>query len=147
MAKLRSGEPWMPAAEFGRSLEGVSVNLIVRDVARSVPFYRDVLGFQLLYSDPDYAAFDRDGFKLQLHADHTWEHMPWAERLAEGPRGVGAELRLLGVEPDAAERRARELGFRVHLGTRERAGHGWRECYLEDPDGYLWAVGTAITAI
>ena len=22
--------------------------------------------------------------------------------------------------------------------------HGWREVWIEDPDGYLWAVGVAI---
>lgn len=23
-------------------------------------------------------------------------------------------------------------------------GHGWREVWVQDPDGYVWAVGTAI---
>lgn len=135
----------MPAAEFGRSLPTLSLNLIVRDVARSLPFYRDVLGFEELYSDPDFAALRGHGTTLQLHADHTWEGMPWAPRLASAEkRGLGFEARLFGVDPEAAEARARELGFAVHLATRERAGHGWRECYLEDPDGYVFAVGVAI---
>jgi catechol 2,3-dioxygenase-like lactoylglutathione lyase family enzyme len=135
----------MPASEFGRTLDGVTLNLIVRDVSRSVPFYAEVLGFELLYSDPDFAALRGHGTTVQLHADHTWQGMPWAKRLTDsGPRGLGLEVRILGVDPDAAEVRARELGFGVHMSTRERAAHGWRECYLEDPDGYVFAIGTPI---
>jgi len=38
----------MSAADYGRALSGLSVNLIVRDVARSVPFYTGVLDLRLL---------------------------------------------------------------------------------------------------
>ena len=80
----------------------------------------------------------------QLHADHTYERMPWAPRLAEtGKRGLGAEVRILGIDPDAAERRAREGGFTVLVPTRDWP-HGWRDCILEDPDGYTFAVGTPL---
>ncbi len=136
MTKLRTGEPWMSAREFGRTLEGLTLNLIVREVARSLPFYRDVLGFEVLYSDPDFAALRGHGTTLQLHADHTWEAIPWASRLARlGRRGLGLEVRILGVDPDVAEARAHELNFGVHLPTRDSVALGWRECYLEDPDG------------
>ncbi len=139
--KKRTGDPWMTSAAYGRTLAGLSLNLIVRDVARSLPFYTDVLGFRALYSDPDFAALERDGTRIQLHADHTYEKMPWAERLASGEaRGLGAEVRLLGLDPDAAERAARRLGTPVPRETKT-AGHGWREVYLEDPDGYVFAVG------
>ena len=74
----------MSAADYGRTLTGLSVNLIVRDVGRSIPFYTGVLELRLLYSDDDFAAFERDGAKLQLHADHTYARMPWADRLSEG---------------------------------------------------------------
>ena len=134
----------MNAAEYGRTLAGLSVNLIVRDVARSVPFYRDVLDLKLLYSDPDFAAFERDGVRLQLHADHAYENMPWAARLREeGKRGLGAEIRILGIDPDAAERRARESGNAILVGTKDWP-HGWRDCVLEDPDGYAFAVGVRL---
>ena len=41
----------MSAADYGRTLSGLSVNLIVRDVGRSVPFYTGVL------EDPDGYTF------------------------------------------------------------------------------------------
>ena len=132
----------MSAAQYGRRLSGLSVNLIVRDVARSLPFYTDVLGLRRLYGDEDYAALERDGMRVQLHADHAYAGMPWAPELGAGVRrGLGAEIRLLGIDPDSAERVARDRGFRVLIGTRSTP-HGWRECYVEDPDGYVFALGT-----
>jgi catechol 2,3-dioxygenase-like lactoylglutathione lyase family enzyme len=141
MTRKRTGEPWMPADAYGRTLTGLSVNLIVRDVAASVPFFTDVLGFRSLYGDVDYAALERDGAKIQLHADHTYEHQPWAPRLAQGgKRGLGAEIRLMGLDPDETERRARAGGHTVLVGARDWP-HGWRDVLLEGPDGYTFAVG------
>jgi catechol 2,3-dioxygenase-like lactoylglutathione lyase family enzyme len=134
----------MSPADYGRTLSGLSVNLVVREVARSVPFYTGVLGLRLLYSDDDFAALERDGVRLQLHADHTYARMPWANRLKESaPRGVGAEIRILGIDPDAAEQRARDSGFNVTVPVRDWP-HGWRDCVLEDPDGYTFAVGVPL---
>jgi len=134
----------MSADAYGRTLTGLSVNLIVRDIAISLPFYTTVLGLRLLFSDEDFAAFEGDGVRLQLHADHTYDRMPWAPRLAEsGKRGLGAEIRILGIDPDAAERRAREHGASVLVPTRDWP-HGWRDCVLEDPDGYTFAVGNPL---
>ena len=114
--KKRKTEPWMSAADYGRTLSGLSLNLIVRDIARSGPFYAGVLQLRPLYSDEDFAAFEREGVRLQLHADHTYARMPWAARLREeSSRGLGAEIRILGLDPDAAEKRARDGGFTGHV--------------------------------
>jgi catechol 2,3-dioxygenase-like lactoylglutathione lyase family enzyme len=134
----------MSAADYGRTLSGLSVNLIVRDVARSTPFYTGVLEMRLLYSDEDFAALEREGVRLQLHADHTYARMPWATRLRDdSKRGLGAEIRILGIEPDAAEKRARDAGFVVLVPVRDWP-HGWRDCVIEDPDGYAFAVGVPL---
>lgn len=144
MTKKRTGTPWMPADAYGRTLGGLTANLVVRDVARSLPFYRDVLGFTVHYSDVDFAAVELEGVKVQLHADHTYDSMPWRGELAAGVRrGFGAELRILGVEPDAAERRARAVGATVLVATGDRR-FGWRDVVLEDPDGYTFAVGMPV---
>jgi catechol 2,3-dioxygenase-like lactoylglutathione lyase family enzyme len=142
--KKRKTEPWMSAADYGRTLTGLSVNLIVRDLGRSIPFYTGVLDLRLLYSDEDFAAFEREGVRVQLHADHTYARMPWASRLSEDSRrGLGAEIRILGLDPDAAEKRARDRGFAVLVPVRDWP-HGWRDCVLEDPDGYTFAVGVPL---
>ncbi len=144
MAKKRVGEPWMPSGEYGRSLPAFSVNLLVSDVGRSVGFYRDVLGADVRYSDPDFAAIKLASLDFMLHADHTYDDHPWYGRLlATEERGLGAEMRLFGVDPDDLESRARERGAIVLQSATDK-GHGWREVWVEDPDGYVWAVGVAI---
>ncbi len=42
--KLRTGDPWMAAPDYGRSLTGLSLNLIVRDIEKVLTFQREVLG-------------------------------------------------------------------------------------------------------
>lgn len=142
MTKRRTGDPWKPAAEYGRSLEGLSLNLLVRDVERSLPFYTGVLNLTEVYHDVDFAALEGPhGMKLMLHADHTYDGMPWHSRLQSAePRGLGAEVRILGVDPDAVEARARDLGVEVMITTADFP-HGWRSCTVVDPDGYTFAVG------
>ncbi len=144
MAKKRTGEPWMPAAEYGRSLPALTVNLLVRDVEWSAAFYREVFGAEVRYSDVDFAALRAQGVDFMLHADHTYEAHPWYSRLVSGEeRGLGAEIRLLGVDPDAIAARVEAAGGVVLRGPIDK-GHGWREVWVQDPDRYVWAVGRAI---
>ena len=147
MTRKRTGVPWMPAPDFARTLTGLTVNLLVRDVAASLPFYTEVLGLIVLYSDEDFAALEGPGrWHMMLHADHTLDHSP-AEmaRLADpGKRGAGAEIRILGLDPDQVEARARARGFTVNVAT-NTFPHGWRECRLEDANGYMFAVGVLPT--
>ena len=144
MTTKRTGTPWMASDAYGKTLTGLSLNLIVRDMRKSVPFYRDVLGMTVHYSDEDMAALQLDATQIVLHADHTYDLQPWAPRLREaGKRGLGAEIRILGIDPDAAERRAKQRGATVLLAARDWP-HGWRDVILEDPDGYTFAVGKAL---
>ena len=140
--KRTDAQMWkVSAADYGRTLSGLTLNLLVRDIAKSLPFYTDVLQFTDVHHDPDLAALERDGIRLTLHADHTYAAQPWAPRLGEtGKRGLGAEIRILGIDPDAAEKRARDRGYTV-LHATEEWPHGWRDCILEDRDGYTFAVG------
>jgi catechol 2,3-dioxygenase-like lactoylglutathione lyase family enzyme len=146
MSKTRTGDPFMSAAEYGHSLPKFSVNLLVRNVGNSVSFYRDVLGTTVRYADGDFAALSLLGIDFMLHADHAYDHHPlYAPLQAARERGVGAELRFLGVDPDEIEARAHRAGSIVLQPTRDY-GHGWREVTLLDPDGYIWTVGKAIPA-
>ena len=58
MTRKRTGDPWMPAREFARTLTGLTVNLLVPSIEQSLPFVADVLGLKVLYSDPDFAAWE-----------------------------------------------------------------------------------------
>jgi len=143
--KLRTGEPWMTAEQYGRSLRGFTVNLLVREIDKALVFQREVLKADVLYSDADFAALKGYGAEWMLHADHTYggEH-PMTKALAGIlTRGVGVELRLQGCDPEAAEQAARRLGFAVMANTSNKP-HGLREAYLQDADGYIWVPGVPI---
>jgi uncharacterized glyoxalase superfamily protein PhnB len=147
MTKTRTGDAFMPADEYGRQLPKFSVNLLVRNIAVSLPFYHQVLGATVRYSDGDFAALDLIGIQFMLHADHAYDHHPLYARLqTSGVRGVGAELRFLGLDPDAVEARAKAAGAEI-LAPATSYPHGWREVSVIDPDGYVWAVGLPIAAI
>jgi uncharacterized glyoxalase superfamily protein PhnB len=141
MIMIRTGEAWMPADEYGRALPKFSVNLLVRDVSRSVSFYEQVLGATVRYSDADFAALVLNGVDFMLHADHPYNHHPLYTRLqGAGKRGSGAELRVMGIDPDILQKRTEAAGA-IILQPVSDFPHGWRDVILEDPDGYIWAVG------
>ena len=144
MTKTRTGEAWMPADEYGRSLPKFTVNLLVRDVTKALPFYRDVLQATVRYVDGDFAALAIAGTDFMLHADHAYDHHPLSARVNGAPvRGIGAEIRVMGIDPDAAEERARKFGAEIVQEAKDFP-HGWRDVMLADVDGYVWAVGIGI---
>ena len=138
--------PFMEAPAYGRSLSGLSINLLVKDVARAVAFEREVLGAALAYADADFAVLrwrapgapDAATSEWMLHADHTYGSHPLLGLTGDGAvRGAGAELRLHGCDPDAAVARAERLGHVVLAAPADKP-HGLREAYIADPDGYVW---------
>jgi uncharacterized glyoxalase superfamily protein PhnB len=134
-------EPFPDPPDYGRSLPGFSANLLVRDPRPSADFYREVLGAQVRYVDEQFAALVVNGTSLMLHADPTYADHPWADELRAGVRrGLGAELRVLGLDPDQVQRAAEENGGTVLQPAQDKP-HGWRETIVADPEGYTWAVG------
>ena len=82
--KLRQGDPWMPGFRYGALLPPLSLNLIVRDVERSVRFYQAVFDAEVHYYDVDFGAARVGPAEVMLHADHTHEDHPWAPDLSAG---------------------------------------------------------------
>ena len=138
MTKKRTGDPWMPAPAYGRSLSGLSVNLLVREIDASLPFHLRVLGATAIYHDADIAVLQFDDAQWMLHAWHTYDKHPLYRDITGGAaRGIGTELRLHGRDPDLAERTAQALGYEVVQHSADKP-HGLRECFLRDADGYVW---------
>jgi len=138
VSKHRTGDPWMPAHEYGRSLEGFSVNLLVERIDASLGFHTEVLAARVVYSDPDIAVLRFANAEWLLHAWHTYDHHPlYASVTASVAKGVGVELRVHGRDPDEAERAARRLGFEVLAPAADKP-HGLREVVIRDGDGYYW---------
>ncbi len=142
--KLRKGDPWMPGFRYGALLPPLSLNLLVSDIERAVGFYQAVFEAEVHYFDIDFAALRVGPAEIMLHADHTHDQHPWyADLSAGGQRGLGLQLRLLGIDPDETEARALSYGANVVAGAGDK-GHGWREMLVRDPEGYEWAVGILI---
>jgi uncharacterized glyoxalase superfamily protein PhnB len=141
--KKRTGDPWMPGYRYGALLPPLSLNLIVRDTERSAAFYASVFQADVHYRDIDFAAIRVGPAEVMLHTDHTHDTHPWhAELQTAATRGLGAQIRLLGMDPDELEQRARAAGAAVAVPATDK-GHGWREVIVRDPD-YEWAVGVLI---
>ena len=128
----------MSANQYGHSLRGLTINLIVQDMARMLEFQRHVLEVEIVYDDPDFAVFEGYGAQWMAHADHTYDHNPLKLLLTlDKPRGGLTELRIHGCNPDRAEQQARQRGFQVVQRASDKP-HGLRESYLRDTEGYLW---------
>ena len=135
--KLRTGEPWIPAPEYARSLKALTINLLVRNMEKALQFQREVLRAEVVYCDLDFAVVCGYGAEWMLHADHTYQGHAMEGVLANSVQRGAAELRLHGCDPDAAEASARRLGFKVLIAATDKP-HGLRETYLADADGYVW---------
>jgi catechol 2,3-dioxygenase-like lactoylglutathione lyase family enzyme len=127
------------APEFGRALTGIGVNVLVRDVGKSISFLETVLGMTGHQVTRDFAIVTGSGGVLQLHADGTYHSNPLLGLLPETPpRGAGVELRLYGVDPDQAMAAAQAFEGATILQDASDKPHGLRECYILCPDGYAW---------
>jgi catechol 2,3-dioxygenase-like lactoylglutathione lyase family enzyme len=138
-------DDFMPAADYGRSLTGFGVNILVPDVGRTLSFLTEVLGIEVVHANRDFAVLTHGGQQWMLHGDHTYHSHPLLALTGDGAlRGIGVELRLYGIDPDAAEAKARAAGYEV-LQEAKNKPHGLRESYLLDGDGFLWVPGMPIS--
>lgn len=130
----------VPAPVFGHALRGLSLNFLVRDVAREAAFLRAVLGFGVHRMSADFAILTLGDQPLQLHSDAAYAAHPLPALLPEaGARGAGIELRLHEVDPDAACARAAGVeGAVVLQAAVDKPAHGLREAVILSPHGYAW---------
>lgn len=130
----------VPAQAFGQSLSGLSINLLCRDVLREVAFLTGALGLAAYRTSRDFAIMVHAGVPFQLHSDGTFAAHPLHALLPEsGPRGAGIELRIPGVDPDAAAARLGAFPEAVLLQPpTDKQGHGLREAVILCPEGYAW---------
>ena len=139
----QDGGDFPSADDYGRSLKGLGINLLVRDVARSIDFARLVLGAELVHGDADFAVLrqgpaNRPQAEWMLHADGTYHSHPLPGLLSDVQvRGAGVEIRLYHCDPDRAVAAATAHGYHVLAPAADKP-HGMREAHILDPDGYCW---------
>lgn len=123
---------------YGRSLVGFGVNILVSDVAATLAFLEEVLAVEVAHAAADFAVCRHGGHQWMLHSDASYHSNPLLALTGDGAiRGAGLELRLYGVDPDAAAARAEAAGHSVLQPPTDKP-HGLREAYIAGPDGYVW---------
>lgn len=118
----------------------ISPFFIVSNVNQTIAFYRDKLGFETTFQQPDqdpfFAVIRRDGAQLLIKSDPSVSPLPNAKRhpfmrwdafvYAPDPDGLAAELAGHGV------------GFSEPL---KDTDDGLRGFEIVDPDGYVLFCG------
>ena len=128
------------AEDFGASLRGIGVNLLVRDVGAQVAFLTELFGMEAFQPTEAFAIMTYAGQVFQLHSDGTYHSNPLLGLLPENPpRGAGIEIRLYDTDPDEVCTRAEALGGTVLQGATDKP-HGLREAYIMCENGYAWVV-------
>jgi predicted enzyme related to lactoylglutathione lyase len=126
------------AADFGRSLRGIGLNLLVRDVRAHVTFLETVFQMSAHRVSDDFAIMAYGDQLFQLHSDGTYHSNPLQALLPENPpRGAGLEIRLYDTDADAAVKRASASGAMILQPPTDKP-HGLREAYILCADGYAW---------
>ena len=123
--------------------------LLVQDIAPSLAFWRDVLGFAIAYQRPveRFVYLERpEGAQVMLcQRSGTWE-----TGSLERPYGRGVMFQLTVASLEPVQAAAARAGLPLYAGPREvwraygdREG-GQREIFLQDPDGYLIMISATI---
>lgn len=124
-------------------MEGISPFLIVSNVAQTIAFYRDKLGFELRFQEPEQATFfailGRDGAQILVKSEHGIAPRPNATR----HRNMRWDAFVFTSEPDAlaAEFADRGVEFSAPLANTH---DGLRGFEITDPDGYVLFFGRPV---
>jgi catechol 2,3-dioxygenase-like lactoylglutathione lyase family enzyme len=126
----------------------ITPNLIVRDIAKSTAFYRDVLGFAIKQTVPDSEPFvfvwlERDGVPVFLNDIKAAEHdYPDAARL---PQGGSATMFFVITGVDAYH--AAVSPYAPVVMPLKTQFYGMREFAITDPDGHLITFAERVSAL
>ncbi len=133
------------AGDFGASLQGLGLNILVRDVRAEAAFLEVLFDMKAHRVSEDFAIMTYGDQVFQLHSDGTYHSHPLPSLLPEaGARGGGAEFRLYATDPDVAVGKAEAFGAHI-LQVATNKPHGLREAYILCENGYAWVPSRALT--
>ena len=120
----------------------------VSDLTASLRFWRDLLGFRVLFdrAEEGFAYLDRDGAQIMLdqrglgarERQGIWETGPM-----DRPFGRGVNFQIQASDLETIQARLEAAGVRIYFGPEIRwyrvgaVEIGVRQFLVQDPDGYL----------
>jgi catechol 2,3-dioxygenase-like lactoylglutathione lyase family enzyme len=126
------------AAEPKPRLKKLVASLGVSDLPRSLRFYRDCLGFEVVDSYEDDAGGLQWVFLRSGVAELMLQQLSPEEQITLEP-ALGHSWRLFLRPADLEDVRRRLLATGLPVTEIELTAYGARECHAKDPDGYdLW---------
>ena len=132
------------ADSFGKSLKGIGLNLLVRDVPAECAFLAEVFGMKTHQVTKDFAIVTYGDQVFQVHSDGTYHSNPLLSLVPETPpRGGGIEIRLYDSDPEEAAAKAEAFGATILQEPTDKP-HGLRECYILCDNGYAWVASRAL---
>jgi catechol 2,3-dioxygenase-like lactoylglutathione lyase family enzyme len=115
------------------STEQLVTEIVVRNIGRSVDFYRS-LGFQLLRNGGDFVELAWENHRLFLAELSAFRNAPDAA-LAPPPVFPLANVRVMVADVDECWRRANDVGAVIVIPVADRY-YGLRDFMIADPDGF-----------
>lgn len=114
------------------STEQLVVEILVRDIRRSVDFYRQ-LGFELRRDGGDFVELTWEDHRLFLAESSAFHEV---DAVALGPpRFPLANVRVMVADVDRCWKLANEMGARILVPIGDRY-YGLRDFTISDPDGF-----------
>ena len=119
--------------------------LAVTDWRRSIRFYRDILGFDIVYErgEEGFALLRREGAELMIDQIGLGRTFRPDDAPLDPPLGRGMNLQIPVVSLDPLLSALQGAGIPPHLDPEERwcrgdgTAYGVRQFIVRDPDGYL----------
>ena len=118
--------------------------LIVSNLAKSLDFWCNLLGFSVFYDRPHeyFAYLDLDGAQVMLEQSSATERQ-WITETLEKPygRGINFQIEIPAIEPALAKLKA--ANHPLFMEPEEKfyqtgaVETGVRQFLVQDPDGYL----------
>jgi catechol 2,3-dioxygenase-like lactoylglutathione lyase family enzyme len=118
----------------------ISPSFIVSDVEQTVAFYRDKLGFETRFQEPDqnpfFAIIGRDGAQIFIKAERDVAPVPNHTR----HRHLRLDAFVYAPDPDALASEFTEHGAAFSVPLKD-TNDGLRGFEISDPDGYVLFFG------
>ncbi len=118
----------------------LQINLAVKDLGVSEPYYTNILGFRELANDPGYILLKKNTLTLGLKTDELLWHPSFGENEIEPlVRGIGIELVLEIADIDDFYSSIQETETVINEPLKKQPW-GATDFRIFDPDGYLWRI-------